>query len=212
MHPYLVRQYSQLDEIRLDQVEGDIAHPEIDHLLLHHNPQRTKQVLSIEGGEFIGQGSEGIVFQVRIHLATAIGSKAIGLAEKTFKHPYETEFYRTYDKLSPLGNPELQWSRISEVRERNRSQHAGIRLPKTVLLRRFSNRRARILTSLLQLARPVGDADWTQFKEDRAHQQKLLGKLGFIAGDDSYFPIRDRITQKIVALLGDFGSLYEIKH
>lgn len=212
MHPYLVQQYKQLDEIRLDPVEGDIAHPGVDQLQLHQSPERSRNVFALEGGKFIGQGSEGIVFEVRVRLAAATRSRDIHLAEKTFKHPFETEFYRSYDPLSPLGNPELQWRRIAEVREINRAQHAGLRLPTTVLLRRFPNSRARILTSLLQLARPVGDTDWTQFKEDRVRQQKLLGKLGFIAGDDSYFPLRDRITQKIVALLGDFGSLYEIKH
>ena len=200
------RSYDYLNKLPLDPVEGDVVGEDICDNDLIQTPTRSKPVLSIEGGRWIGEASEGIVIEVRVQIATAVGPQTLTLAEKIFKHPKYTE-WRYYDPSYPRGNPELQWQNAQEIRRINRERQLGIKMPPTFLLRRFADKRARTLSTLLPVARDFLKEQRVDFDADRIDQRKRVNLAGFLAPDDAFFPVWDSTLKKLVAVLGDYGGV-----
>lgn len=110
-----------------------------------------------------------------------------------------------------FGNATKQVNLVYKLMELNKKKNLGLRFPTTVRLRKRFLQPPTIIQSYISIF-PYMKAtieQQTQFLEDRARQIKVLEDLGYRCDIDTFFPTMMGKSKKMVAIMGDFGSLRE---
>jgi hypothetical protein len=147
------------------------------------------------------------LYRVLVTLEKNGRKRVVQLAEK--------DFFRGFGPIQgkvSFGSAVEQFKLARKLALLNRTEQLGLRLPKTVRLRREQRKRPSLVLSFMKNLVPdkkyflPGQKD--QFERDLERQQEALKVHGFFAGADSFFPQLDPATGKCVAVLGDFGNIF----
>ena len=170
---------------------------------------RRKIRAEIKLGKQLGAaGQEGKVLEAEVVLKGGKRSRTVRLAQKVF---HEWEMPNAFAKYS-WRNPERQFAVMKKLSRLNRQKKAGLRIVPTIRILKGGKMPSLLTTRLetLQIKEVFHSPFWNDFKADAERQEKIAAGLGFTCSDDAFFPVKDRKTGKVVAVLADFGQVEKI--
>ncbi len=176
------------------------------------------RVKAIRQGKYIGGGFEGKVHRVTAVIRRRGRERVLPMVEKKFKSRPKlvSRVTKPGDKNQTtrmvlsnyplIRNPKKQIELIQQLPHLNRTNHLGIRLPRTIRLRTYpwyQFMRARLVMSEiphLTTVEKLTDEEFHEFFEDRRKQMVTLSTKGFEAGKDAFEPQLNPKTKKMRGL------------
>ncbi|MFH1836364.1 MAG: hypothetical protein ABH851_09270 [Methanobacteriota archaeon] len=170
---------------------------------------RKPRRVTVERGQPLGEGMEGKVEKSTVTVEGRRGkTKTIPLARKT---PHEGHLTRDQRPSYPAREHAL----IEALKTRNRMEGLGLRIVPTTRLESLGRGRYAQLTTLLDtgvksdIAR-LPRQDSLDFYADMRRQTNIATRQGFQLEPDCFFPVRDKSSGKLTAVIGDFGSIKDL--
>jgi len=163
--------------------------------------------------KFLGKGFEGKVFEAEVTVKKKGKERTVTLAEKKFKRTrYKEKYARQKKKHPSFRDPKKHFATYQELKQLNQEKGLGLRLPRTVRLRKRLLRKSTLVMSKIEIARfeDFKGRDLKNFIKDTKRQVEALKNYDYGIGPDSFFPVRGK-NGKITAVIGDFGTIRKIK-
>ena len=162
-------------------------------------------VKNITQGRYLGSGAEGEVHEIHFDVVHGSRTRRITMARKKFTGLI---FDFVSKGASTAFNPKFQLVVISKLREANRKNGLGLRIPtfRVQLPTRRGGRPALVVTRL-NILNPakMNREEIESYNLDRERQEKVLKRLGYDT-HDVFKPVRDK-NGVVIAVLADPGLL-----
>ena len=100
---------------------------------------------------------------------------------------------------------------MNELIELNRKKNLGLRIRRTIRLRRNDNGKSTLIMTKLNVPEEYTIEQDREFKKDIRRQVKILEKHGYVWYRDVFMMHIDPKTNEATAVIADFGQLYKPK-
>lgn len=162
-------------------------------------------VKNITQGRYLGSGVEGEVHEIHFDVVHGSRTRRITMARKKFTGVI---FDSVSKWASTAFNPRFQLVVISRLREENRKNRLGLRIPTfRVQLPAGKGDRHALVVTRLNILKPaeMKREEIKSYNLDRERQEKVLKGLGYDT-HDVFKPVRDK-NGDVIAVLADPGLL-----